>query len=172
MKASSPPAAIAHTGDEEVPPMTLSSCEPSAAARCLVGTRTLFASVATAHDYIVNPAGAGACDLPGDNFARMRLDLRDASMGRDRLYLSWHFLGTFPTDALPMSADSIRHVSLDFTVLAPGASSGAIPIGRGDITSVISTVPEPGALLLGLMALVGCSADGGELGWLRLTPAP
>ncbi len=106
-------------------------------------------------DYIINADRPGFCDVP-NNLARLRLDLRsDPAPLTPRLFLSWHFLGDFPTDALPLTAEGVRSVSLDFTVVAPGASSNAIPIGYGRVTTVAS-VPEPSVLLLAGVAAVAC----------------
>jgi hypothetical protein len=44
------------------------------------------------------------------------MDVRDASMGMNCLYLRWHFTRNFPPDTLALFAESVQHVSLAFTV--------------------------------------------------------
>ena len=109
------------------------------------------------NDYVINPVGAGACDVP-DNNLRLRSDFTGAAPGQT-LAFDLHLLGTYLTDALVTNPSSITGGILDLYALRPVL--GFPPaFAQGNVTSVTPvTVPEPASLLL--FGLTGAGA------WLR-----
>jgi hypothetical protein len=106
----------------------------------------LATTTAPGQDYLVNDAApGGGCTPPIDDYARIRSDFGT------NLFLSMHVGGLFPTDALALSATGFSGGSLDLLVGGPGGP-GSYGIASASVTSITSSIPEPGGLFaLGLL---------------------